>query len=215
MNRVKKVKNIVLATENRGKYQEFFALASPYSLALQALWEQKMWIKTQKSTNELEAHSPKTSYTNNAKSKARAIHRLLRVNTLADDSGLEIDSLGGEPGIRSANYIPTTPGSSYQDTVLPFILKEMAGKKNRKARFICSLVLCLDSKEIEAKGICEGEIGERATGLGGFGYDPIFFPKQHPGKSMAQLSFSEKNTISHRALAFKDLIATLMEQDLL
>lgn len=215
LKKAEKIESIVLATENKGKYREFSLLAEPYPLALKSLWEQSAWKNAKKSTHELESHSSNTSYTDNARSKAQATYKMLQTNTLADDSGLEIDCLGGEPGIRSANYIAMGPGDNYQNTVLPFLLEKMAGEKNRKAHFICSLVLCLDNREIEAKGVCEGAIGESIVGSQGFGYDPIFFPKEYSGKSMAQLSLSEKNTISHRALAFKNLMLTLIEQKLI
>ena len=121
--------------------------------------------------------------------------------TLADDSGLCIDALGGKPGIYSARYADTPQNRINR------VLKELEGVQNRKARFVCAMTLVSPQGDIAyaCKGTCEGSIAEEQFGANGFGYDPIF-TLNGTNKTMAELSDYEKNQISHRANALKQVI---------
>ncbi len=129
-----------------------------------------------------------------------------RVWVMADDSGIEVDALGGAPGIYSARY----GGENATDTGnLEKMLHELSGRQDRRARFVCVLVcISASGKELVSEGIFEGAIAESPRGRSGFGYDPVFIPK---GKKLtvSQISAEEKNRISHRARAAHNLLAQL------
>ena len=144
----------------------------------------------------------------NAQIKARAASKLTGLLALADDSGLEVDALGGQPGVLTARY--AGEDASFADNNAK-LLKELTGihDVNRRARFRCVLVLAApDGKEITAEGRIEGFISARPQGDGGFGYDPIFVP-EGMDRSLAQLSSKEKNELSHRAMAVANLKVNL------
>lgn len=121
---------------------------------------------------------------------------------LADDSGLCIEHLKGAPGLLSARY------ASSNEKRIEKVLKKMQGVAKREARFVCALVLCDKTGKIlhKTQGICKGKIGVEKLGQNGFGYDPIFLVDGFKGKSMAQLTFEEKNFASHRARALADML---------
>ncbi len=138
-------------------------------------------------------------FAGNALIKARAIAALHRgCWVMADDSGLEVDALGGEPGVHSARYAgePTdTPANN------ALLLKNLEGAADRRAHFTCCVALVgPDGAEHVVEGRCHGTIAHEAHGGGGFGYDPLFIPDGH-AKSFAELSAEEKNAISHRGRA--------------
>jgi XTP/dITP diphosphohydrolase len=137
----------------------------------------------------------------NAIFKARYIHTATGMNAFADDTGLEIEALGGSPGVHSARFAGVHKDFSANTEK---VLKLMKGKTNRSAKFRTVIALILDGSEYFFEGIVSGKIIDEKRGTGGFGYDPIFVPD---GKKMtfAEMSLSEKNNISHRALAFKKL----------
>jgi XTP/dITP diphosphohydrolase len=138
-----------------------------------------------------------TAFLENARIKARAAMEATGLPALADDSGLCVDALGGAPGVNSALFD------------VPWLLEKMNGKDNRRAAFICQLVLlCPDGREFLAEGRCEGAIIRAPRGDGGFGYDPVFLPE---GKvlSMAELSPEEKDALSHRGMALRALLEKL------
>ena len=144
------------------------------------------------------------SFLENARLKARSISLYANKITLADDSGLEVDFLGGKPGVKSSRYAGVDATDKQNREKL---LGEMENAKQifkRTARFICSMVLWDPEKGsiFEARGVCEGFIGFEERGTGGFGYDCIFIPSGY-NKTMAQLSQNEKNSISHRGKALK------------
>lgn len=138
----------------------------------------------------------------NALSKARYINDLCRCNVFADDTGLEIDELNGEPGVFSARYAGEEKNF---DANIDKVLLLMKNKSNRKARFRTVIALIIDENEYLFEGIIDGKINNERSGSSGFGYDPIFVPE---GKNItfAAMSLEEKNRISHRALAFRKLI---------
>lgn len=141
-----------------------------------------------------------STFEENALKKARAYSALTGLTVLSDDSGLEIDALNGEPGVFSARY--AGEGATDDDNN-NLVLEKMRAVPDKKkgARFVCVIAIALpDGGEYTAVGTCEGRIIDKKIGNNGFGYDPIFFIPA-PGKTMAELSITEKNKISHRALA--------------
>jgi XTP/dITP diphosphohydrolase len=137
----------------------------------------------------------------NAIKKARAIAQFTGLPAVADDTGLEVDALGGRPGIYAARY--AGEDATYEDNCQK-LLREMAGvpREQRTARFLTVAAIALPSDGIRvAQGTLDGAIAEQASGALGFGYDPVFLIPEL-GKTLAQLSADQKNTISHRAKAF-------------
>lgn len=140
----------------------------------------------------------------NALLKARAVAAATGLPALADDTGLEVDALGGAPGARSARYAGES--ASYADNVR-VLLEDLAGVKDRSARFRTVMALVMPGgQEIVAEGVLEGSIIETPRGDSGFGYDPVF---DVDGRTLAQLAAVEKNTISHRGRALRDLAEML------
>lgn len=141
----------------------------------------------------------------NASQKSHYIYERFQIDCFADDTGLEIEALSGEPGVYSARY--AGEGKSFADN-MDLVLKKLKGIGNRKAAFRTVISLILDGKEYLFEGKIEGTILEEKRGIQGFGYDPIFMPNGY-SKTFAQLSLDEKNKISHRALAVKKLVEFL------
>jgi XTP/dITP diphosphohydrolase len=137
----------------------------------------------------------------NALSKARYVHRLSGMNVFADDTGLEVDALGGAPGVHSARFAGEAKNSS--DNIAK-LLSLLGNGTNRKARFRTVIALILDDREHLFEGIVEGRIISEKRGSEGFGYDPVFVADGYE-KTFAEMQLSEKNTISHRARAFEAL----------
>ena len=143
----------------------------------------------------------------NALFKARYVHDKTGMNVFADDTGLEVDALGGAPGVYSARY--AGEGRSFDDNNVK-LLGQMKNVENRSARFRTVIALILNGKEYLFEGTVEGEIIREGKGTGGFGYDPVF---KALGSNMtfAEIPLSEKNKISHRAKAMRKLLAFLSE----
>ena len=120
---------------------------------------------------------------------------------MADDSGLEVDALGGAPGVHSKRFTPEATAASNNRA----LLEALQGVQDRRARFVCALALVSKLGEEVVRGTVEGEIGHAPRGEGGFGYDPLFLPDDAPGRSMAELSPQEKDNISHRGRAVAHL----------
>lgn len=141
----------------------------------------------------------------NAFEKARFVKDNFGVDCFADDTGLEVEALGGEPGVYSGRFAGE-PRSDERNIEL--LLKKMQKKSNRKAKFRTVIALILDGKEYSFEGTAKGEILEEKVGFGGFGYDPVFRPEGFT-KTFAELTLAEKNEISHRGKAVKALISFL------
>ena len=141
----------------------------------------------------------------NASQKSHYIHERVGKNCFADDTGLEVEALGGEPGVRSARY--ATDGHDFEANNR-LLLKNLEGVTNRKARFRTVISLILDGEEHLFEGIVEGRIAESEAGCGGFGYDPLFIPDGYDC-TFAEMSADEKNAISHRGRAVQKLVAFL------
>ena len=143
----------------------------------------------------------------NALAKARYIYERTGFNCFADDTGLEVDALGGEPGVRSARY--ATDGHD-DEANKRLLLERMQGEENRAAQFRTAVALILGGKEYLFEGIVRGEIALEQHGEGGFGYDPLFFP-EGGDLTFAQMSSEEKNAISHRGRAVRKLAEFLQQ----
>jgi XTP/dITP diphosphohydrolase len=179
---------VTAATTNPGKLAELAALLAPV-------------LEIRPAPDDYAApEETGRSYLENASLKARALFRQTRVAVLADDSGLEVDALGGAPGLRSARY-----GTDVASRIAR-LLSELAGR-DRRARFRTALVLVLaNGREIAAEGDCEGEIASEPRGVGGFGYDAVFLVPS-VGRTLAELTSEEKNLASARGAAARALLA--------
>lgn len=144
----------------------------------------------------------------NALSKARYIHARTGLDCFADDTGLEVDALGGEPGVRSARY--ATDGHD-DEANKRLLLERLSGTENRAAQFRTAVALILDGEEYLFEGIVRGVIATEQHGEGGFGYDPLFYP-EGGDRTFAQMSGEEKNAISHRGRAVRKLAEFLQEK---
>jgi len=194
---------LVLASNNAKKLVELQALFAPLGIEL----------VTQGSLGIPEAEEPFDSFVENSLTKARHAARLSGLPALADDSGLAVEGLNGAPGVLSARYA-TLFGQPKSDADNNRVLiEQMAAVTDRAARFVCSLVAvrsAADPEPLIAMGRWQGQILSAPQGEGGFGYDPLMLIPSL-GRSVAQLGASEKNTLSHRALAAAELVRQMRE----
>jgi len=182
---------ILLATSNPGKIREIEAILAGSGFEVDV---EPMWL------GDIESG---VTYMENARLKAGSATRLSGRAVLAEDSGLEVDALGGLPGIRSARF--AAPGATDAANNAK-LLRLLDGNQDRTARYRAVAVLLLpSSEECIGEGSWEGGIATAPAGGGGFGYDPIFLPKDGSGTA-AQLSPEEKNAVSHRAHALRQLV---------
>ena len=194
---MEKISELLIGTNNKGKYREIKDLLPKY-------------IKTH-STSEFKLKSPRENgltFTENSIIKSKHFSKKTKLICLADDSGLEIDILDKSPGIYSARW-----GGKKGDfkKAINKVYKELSKKdknwkfKKVKARFICALSICyLDKKIASVLGKVEGHISEKPKGKNGFGYDPIFIPK-NKRKTFGEMSSVQKYKIDHRFIAFKKI----------
>jgi XTP/dITP diphosphohydrolase len=195
---------LLLATNNRGKAREYRSLLRgiPYEIVTPA----DIGIN-------IEVDETGASFEENARLKATALAETTGLLALADDSGLEVDALGGEPGPRSHRY--AGEGASDSDRVA-YLLEKMkeVPEGKRSARFRCVIAIATPGGRVEFfSGDCRGFIATRPKGSGGFGYDPVFYVPEL-GRTMAELTEEEKNRISHRARAAAKAREALMERRL-
>lgn len=196
------MKQILVATKNEGKLQEFEDL-------LQELEIEWLGLTAVGITDDVEETG--TTFYENACLKAQAYAQKTGLMTLADDSGLVVDALAGVPGVKTARF--GGPGLTSEDRYR-LLLQKLEGvpPPERTARFCCSIVVASGDGRVLAssEGVCEGIIAQTPRGDGGFGYDPIFFLPQK-GKTMAELLPDEKHKISHRGQAIKNIKRWLKE----
>ena len=201
------IKEILVATGNPGKIVEIRAM----------LKADVRWFGLSELPPMDEIAEDGTTFTENARKKALGYAKTAGLCTLADDSGLVVDALGGAPGVKSARFSGEKPKDTdrtlidHRNIAKTLELLKDVPQEKRTARFVCHL--CLASPErvlIETEGILEGLITDREIGQNGFGYDPIFFVP-HLKKTVAQLSSQEKNAISHRGNAIRKLKPLLDE----
>jgi XTP/dITP diphosphohydrolase len=190
----------MIATTNRGKQRELHTLLA--SLGARIVFPDELGIR-------LEVEENGATYRENAGKKARVFAKMAGLPSLADDSGLEVDALHGEPGVRSARYAGEGADDARRRV---FLLDRLKGvPAPRAARFVCVIAVATPEGEVRfAEGECRGEILDSERGANGFGYDPVFRPA---GKlrTIAELSPEEKNLISHRARAARAAIPILRE----
>lgn len=147
----------------------------------------------------------------NAMFKAKFVNIQTGKNVFADDTGLEIDSLNGEPGVYSARYSGVERNS---DKNIELVLTKLKNKSNRNSRFKTIISLIIDGKSVNFEGVVEGKITEEKRGSNGFGYDPIFQPNGY-ASTFGEMSLKEKNKISHRSIAINKMVQYLKENNLL
>lgn len=190
------MKKFIVATKNSGKLNEIKEILKDTEYDVVSMIDIGY-------NDEIEENG--ATFEENAMIKANALHQFCGQTVLADDSGLEVDALGGAPGIYTARFAGEGATDLQKIEKLLDLLKDVPFE-NRKARFVCSIVLILDNGEkFVVKETCEGYINERLEGSNGFGYDPIFYVAQYK-KTMAQLDVEIKNSISHRGKALKKML---------
>ncbi|MER2257137.1 MAG: XTP/dITP diphosphatase [Priestia megaterium] len=189
------MREIIIATKNAGKVKDFETLFSPKGFQVKSLLD----------FPEMEdVEETGVTFAENATLKAEAISFALNKPVIADDSGLAIDALNGEPGVYSARYAGENKDDNANIEKVLQKLNDVPFEK-RTARFHCALAIAVPGKRTEiVEGTCEGHILEEKRGENGFGYDPIFFVEKWRC-SMAELTKEQKNQISHRANALKRL----------
>jgi XTP/dITP diphosphohydrolase len=195
---------IVIASKNKGKIKEIRHFFSN-SMLPQNIRDIN-WLSFEDFLGFPDVDEGSESFIENAKLKAQQIAEFTGKTALADDSGLEVDALGGKPGVTSSRYAGPDATDEKNRKKLLSELREISLINKRSARFKCVMVLYSPGKDIISisEGACEGRIGFTETGENGFGYDPIFIPEGFE-KTMAELSNSEKNSISHRGKALEGL----------
>lgn len=183
---------IVFATNNLHKLEEVKSIIGN-SIDILSL-------KDIECTEEIEEYGK--TIEENAKIKAEYVKNKYNINTFADDTGLEVEALNGEPGVRSARYADEV--SHDAEANINKLLYKLKGIENRKAQFKTVIALIYDGKQYLFEGIIKGEIIKKKRGTKGFGYDPVFIPQGYD-KTFAELGNEIKNQISHRAIAVKKL----------
>jgi len=192
---------VVLATANPDKARELRAVLATAGLDLELV---------PRPGEVAEVEETGATLLDNARLKAKALGAATGMPTLADDTGLEVDALDGAPGVRSARY--AGDNATYEDNVVR-LLRDLAVRPDRPrtARFVTVVVLSSpDGSEVIAQGQVEGVIADAPRGGNGFGYDPVFVP-EGGGRTFAEMAPGEKDAISHRGRALRDLAARLRE----
>ena len=191
---------LILASNNAHKLREFREILSPLGIEI---------IPQSEAGCHFEVDDTGTTFEENAYLKAEAVTAATGLPAVADDSGLVVDALGGEPGIYSARYTGNHEDTDEDRTAL--VLKRMEGVEQRSARFV-SCISCTfpNGDRIDTRGECEGHIQNEASGKNGFGYDPIFRPVGY-SRSTAEMTPDEKNAISHRGKSLREFYEKLKE----
>ncbi|MGH2717733.1 MAG: RdgB/HAM1 family non-canonical purine NTP pyrophosphatase [Actinomycetota bacterium] len=193
--------SVVIATTNAGKITEVRQILGSLPLVLLTADDVGGWPPIEETGS---------TYRDNALLKGRAVAELTGLAVLADDSGIEIDALGGAPGVYSARFAGPDATDADNNSLL---IARLAGvpEQSRTARYRCvAVVVEPGCGEVASEGTCEGRIGFEPRGSGGFGYDPWFIPAGET-RTMAELSPEEKDVISHRGRAFRNLAKQLMD----
>lgn len=195
------MKQVIIATQNKGKAKDFEALFGPLGYEVLTLRDV---------AKDMDVEETGVTFEENAILKAEAVAETLQTTVIADDSGLEIDALDGEPGVYSARY--AGEAKSDEANIEKVLAKlESVPEEQRRARFRCVLAIASPNKKTRTySGSCEGLILSERRGDYGFGYDPIFFVPNE-GKAMAELVPEEKAAISHRGNAIRELKKAMPE----
>ena len=196
------MEKLVLASNNAGKLREFREFLSPL----------KYEIISQSELGIPPAEEPYLTFVENALTKAKHASALSDLPALADDSGICVHALNGAPGVHSARYATLHSGNDDQDNANnQKLITALASKPNRRAHYVCALVFLrhtLDPEPIIVQTRWHGSIIDHPKGSGGFGYDPYFFLTEL-GKTAAELTAHEKNMLSHRGQALRELVNQL------
>ena len=191
---------IIAATKNKNKLREFGEILKGFEI-----------ISQEEAGVDIDVEETGTTFEENSYLKAKAIYDITGITTIADDSGLCVDALNGEPGVYSARY----GGEGYDDKGrVQLLLENMKDVPNeeRTARFVCVITLVGDDGVLTARGECEGKIDYEPKGENGFGYDPVFYVDRFE-KTLAEVTPEEKNSISHRGKALKIFAEKLSKKE--
>lgn len=196
------MRRFVVATQNPGKLEEIARLLRPIGIEPVSLSQAKVDFSDVEETG--------STFMENARIKARAAFKKSGLPSIGDDSGLAVDALNGAPGIYSARY--AGEGATNEMRIAKLLRNlQGVGKERRTARFVCAVCCILESgEELCVEGTCEGTIAFEPVGAGGFGYDPIFLMED--GRSFAQLTDAQKDTVSHRGRALRLLEQALRDK---
>ncbi len=191
---------LIIASNNKGKVKEYKDIFEPFGFLVHSQSEENI---------HLEVKETGTTFEENAILKARAIYEISHCCVISDDSGLEVEALGGEPGLYSARY----KGLETEHERRLAILEGLQGADNRKARFVTCICFIDESGEEHLfTGVWNGVIAEKEEGTNGFGYDPIFISDDGNGKTTASMPISFKEKYSHRAKAVEKLLGYLQSR---
>lgn len=196
---------MLLATRSAGKIRELRAIFASWHIEILGLAD----VGEAPDPAE-EALESAATFEDNALAKARWFHRRTRMPTVADDSGLCVDALGGAPGVHSKRWSGRTDleGQALDDANNALLLTKLEGARTRRAHYVCAAAYCDGAHEIVERGESAGAITERPRGSGGFGYDPYFL-SDDLGRTFAEVSRETKSAVSHRARAFSRLLSRL------
>lgn len=191
------MKEIMIATSNAHKVEEFKHMLEPYGYEVKSLLDLD---------HEFDIEENGTTFEENALIKATAIHDLLGIEVIADDSGLAVNAMNGEPGVYSARFLGRD--TSY-DVKNQYIIDQCKDAQDKGAQFVCAIAYVKqDGSHSIYRGVVEGEIYDHIEGEKGFGYDPIFYyPPFHT--TLANVSEDQKNEVSHRGIALRMLVDDL------
>lgn len=199
------MKKIVFATNNKHKLEEVRALLEQAGADVASRYE---ILSLSDIGCTADIPEPSLTFAGNAMQKAEYVKVHYGYDCFADDSGLEVRSLGNDPGVRSARYADEDGHDHDSEANMDKLLVNLKRMRDRSAQFRTVVVLLLDGQSYEFEGICKGAISKERMGEGGFGYDPIFVPEGHT-ESFAQMGMEAKNAISHRGKAVRALVAFL------
>ncbi len=188
---------LIFATNNRHKVEEMQA----------AVGHAFRMISLKDAGIEIDIPEPHETLRENASEKSWTIYNLSGAHCFSEDTGLEVDALNGEPGVKSARY--ASEDGVFKNNIDKLLFK-LGEQPHRKARFRTVISLIVDGKEYFFEGICEGSIGKLPSGMEGFGYDPIFIP-DGASKTFAEMALKEKELYSHRKKAADKLVAFLQQ----
>ncbi|CDQ18222.1 XTP/dITP diphosphohydrolase [Halobacillus karajensis] len=196
------MKELIVATKNEGKVEEFRSMFSKYNIAVKSLLD---------IDRSIEIDETGSTFEENATIKAEEMSEYLGLPVVADDSGLEVDALNGKPGVYSARYAGIEKDDDKNTEKLLKNLEKVDDQK-RTARFVCAVAVARPGeKTFVERGTCEGTIARDPQGTNGFGYDPVFIPEGST-RTMAEHSSDEKNAISHRYHAIEKIEEWLKTQ---
>lgn len=194
----------VIATGNAHKLQEIKEILKDFKLEIRSMKDVGL--------ERLEIIEDGTTFEENALIKAKTVMKITGCMAIADDSGLEVDHLDNKPGIYSSRFAREGATDEENNEKLLRLLKDVPIEE-RSGRFVCAIAVVMpDGKSFTVRGELSGVIGYEPRGDGGFGYDPLFMVEEHQGLTLAEISSEEKNKISHRSQALKEMKKALIER---